>query len=304
MLDAVENDPSQHVRRVYNAAVQVEEGHEVPGFHTVRTQLERHRASMIPEIPHVVEDVLIEDEWAETWDGRPYLSLQDNDWGILVFGTNSNYRKLYQCSVLYMDGTFKTCPMPYTQFFTIHGRYHGRVLPFVMGLMTERTIGAYRQILHHVKAKVTEVSGHRLRPRRIVADFELALITANQTEFQQATVSGCYFHFCQSLWRKVQQLGLSGRYRQRRRLRRCIRKFMAIGYLPLALVRLNFQELQGSNSTQRLVARYPALLQFIQYLENNYIGANGNFPVQMWNVFDRDNDTRTNNHVEGNYNLL
>ena len=77
---------------------------------------------------------------------------------------------------------------------------------------------------------------------------------------------------------------------------------MAIGYLPVALVRHNFHELAGSNSTQRLVAGYPALQEFIQYLENNYI--NGVFTVQMWNVFNRDNDTRTNNHVEGKYNLL
>ncbi|XP_071840820.1 uncharacterized protein [Apostichopus japonicus] len=74
---------------------------------------------------------------------------------------------------------------------------------------------------------------------------------------------------------------------------------MAIGYLPLALVRLNFWELVTNNSTQCLVACYPAMQQFIQYLENNYISDNGNFPAQLWNVFHRDNDTRTNNHVEG-----
>ncbi|PIK32840.1 hypothetical protein BSL78_30347 [Apostichopus japonicus] len=209
MLTAVTDDPSQPTRRVYNTVVQEELIDDVPMFNTVRSQLERCKASLIPPIPHTVEEVVIADEWAETWGGRRYLSLQDNDWGNLVFCTDSSYGKLQQCSVLYMDGTFKTCPTPYTQFFTIHGLYHGRVLPFVMGLMTERTVGAYRQILQHVKAKVREVSGHRLRPRRVVIDFELALITANETEFRQAVISGCYFHFCQSLWRRVQQLDLA-----------------------------------------------------------------------------------------------
>ena len=147
MLAAVENDISLPVWRVYNSIVQAEPADEIPTFRAVRTQLERRRASLMPQISHAVEEVVIENEWAETWRGRRYLSLQDNDWGILVFCTDSNYRKLQQCTVLYMDGTFKTCPIPYTQFFTIHGLYHGRVLPFVMGLMTERTIAAYRQLL-------------------------------------------------------------------------------------------------------------------------------------------------------------
>lgn len=198
-----------------------------------------------------------------------------------------------------MDGTFRSCPRPYTQFLTIHGLYHGRVLPFVMGLMTERTVGAYRQILQHVLAKVREVSGHRLRPRRIVMDFEVALVTACETEFVGANISGCYFHFCQSLWRRVQQLGLAGRYRRRRHLRKLIRKFMAIGYLPVAVVRLNFRRLVAADSTQRLMVRYPELREFVQYMENTYVSHGGNFPVQLWNVFRRDNDTRTNNHVEG-----
>ncbi|CAH1240953.1 Hypp6243 [Branchiostoma lanceolatum] len=52
-----------------------------------------------------------------------------------------------------MDGTFKSCPRPYTQVLAIHGLFHGRCLPLVMAIMTERTIAAYRQIFKHAKAK-------------------------------------------------------------------------------------------------------------------------------------------------------
>ncbi|KAI8487142.1 hypothetical protein Bbelb_349400 [Branchiostoma belcheri] len=125
-------------------------------------------------------DVVIPDEWARTWGGRQFLSYQDNDLGILVFGTNRNFSRLRHCSVLYMDGTFKTCPRPYSQFFTIHGLYHGRAIPFVMALMTTKTVGAYRQVLQHVKEKVLEETGHELNPRMIVSDFVLAIISANE----------------------------------------------------------------------------------------------------------------------------
>ncbi|KAI8490584.1 hypothetical protein Bbelb_318520 [Branchiostoma belcheri] len=139
-----------------------------------------------------------------------------------------------------MDGTFRSCPRPYQQFLTIHGLCHGRVIPLVMALMADKRVGTYRQVLNHVKRKVREQTGRRLRPERIVSDFEAALMAAYETEFVEATTSGCYFHFCQSLWRHIQELGLARGYREDPRLKKCLRKIMAIGYLPVPLVRLNF----------------------------------------------------------------
>ncbi|KAI8495100.1 hypothetical protein Bbelb_270860 [Branchiostoma belcheri] len=300
MLQAVENDPSRPVRRVYDAVLQEEEEPDAaPSFNTVRTQLQRRRDAFVPAIPSEVEDVVIEDHWRETWDGHQYLSHQDNDWGILIFCTNRNFRKLEQCDVLYVDGTFKSCPRPYSQFVTIHGLYQGRVLPFVMALMADKTVGAYRQVLRHVRGKVRDLTGHRLRPERVVVDFEVSLISAIEIELPHAAISGCYFHFCQSMWRRIQHLGLAGRYREDDRLRKFLRKLMAIGYLPVALVRLNFFQLLRSRSTQRLVAQHPALRDFFRYMRDNYVNPDGSFPVAWWNVFERNNDTRTNNHVEG-----
>eukprot|EP00058_Branchiostoma_floridae_P002205 XP_002587693.1 hypothetical protein BRAFLDRAFT_94596 [Branchiostoma floridae] len=57
-----------------------------------------------------------------------------------------------------------------------------RVIPFDMGLMTERTIWAYRQIFQHVKARVRQVTRHHLRPQRVLMDFEVGLMTATETE--------------------------------------------------------------------------------------------------------------------------
>jgi hypothetical protein len=100
-------------------------------------------------------------------------------------------------------------------------------------------------------------------------------------------------------WRRVSDLGLSTPYGRNRRLKKCIRKFMALAHLPVPLVRLNFGLLSTARSTRRLINRYPALFDFIRYLENNYIF--GQYTVQRWKVYDRDIDTRTNNHVEDLY---
>jgi hypothetical protein len=51
----------------------------------------------------------------------------------------------------------------------------------------------------------------------------------------------------------------------------------------------------------RLCHRYHELQDFLNYFEMNYL--NGNFSVQMWNVYERNMDNRTNNSVESKYNF-
>jgi hypothetical protein len=299
MVERIEDDPTKPIKRVYDEVIIDHDGDDddLPEFSRVRSRLNRKRASMLPPIPGDVDDVDIMAEWAETWSGGRFLSYQDNQWGLLIFATDDNFRRLQRCQDIYIDGTFKTCPAPYGQFVTIHGLYHDRAIPFIMCLMEGRTVGHYRQLLQHVKRSVRRVSGHQLQPRRVICDFELALKNAIETELPRSRISGCYFHFCQSLWRKVQELGLSRAYTRRRRVKKCIRKCMALGHLPLPLVRNNFRLLTTARETRRLVRRYPALQEFFQYVERNYI--NGQFEPRMWNVFERTNDNRTNNYVEG-----
>jgi hypothetical protein len=261
MVANVERDPTKPVKRVYNdtlledhLADDDDDDVDIPAFDSVRSKLSRKRLSLMPAIPHDIHDVIFEGEWVNTWSQERFLSHQDNDWGIAIFATDANLRKLQRCRDIYIDETFKTCPHPYSQFVTIHGMYHGRVLPFAMSLMTGKTVGQYRQFLQHIKRKVRQVTGHRFRPEQVITDFEMSLLLAIETELPLARRSACYFHFCQILWRKIQELGLAGPYARQRKLRKCLRKFMAIGYLPLALVRHNFRILATANSTARRVS--------------------------------------------------
>ena len=164
--------------------------------------------------------------------------------------------------------------------------------------MTGKTIGQYRQVFTHVKRKVRRIMGHHWRPRRIVSDFESSLLLAIQAELPNSRSSGCYFHFCQSLWRRVQELGLAGLYRRPGRLKSCIKKVMSIGYLPLALVHQNFRLFETDRDTVRLTRRHHRLGDFIRYVRRNYVEDGCQFPPPLWNVFDRSLDNRINNFVE------
>ncbi len=303
MKDSIRADPTRPIKRVYDAVV-LERNVSVdncPMYHTVRSQLARCRASVLPDVPHHINDVDIFDEWARTWNGKQFCSFQDNAWGILVFCTSKSCKMLQRCKIMYIDGTFRTAPEPYMQFVTIHGFYGDRVIPFVFCLLNGKQVGQYRQLLRHVKQKVRRETGHALRPRKVVCDFEASLIAAIETELPRSSVRGCYFHFCQSLFRKIQELGLAGPFRRHKRLRKCVKKLMALGYLPLAIVRQTFANFSTSRSTTAVCQRFPQLQPFMAYMNRNYVDQQAIFPPRMWNVFDRDADNQTNNYVESKF---
>ena len=132
--------------------------------------------------------------------------------------------------------------------------------------MTGQLIGQYRQTLQVVKQNVRRTSRHWWRPHLVVSYYEQSLIAAVETELPNARISGCYFHFGQNLWRRVQSLGLARDYRQNRRLKKTTRKVIAIGYLPMALVRQNFLLLITSRRTQRLQRQFPRASSRLQLL--------------------------------------
>jgi MULE transposase domain len=304
MRTVINENPTRPVRRVYNECIVLDSESDdddivesTPQFSEVRASLNRYRGKFYPPIPRSTRDVYVRGDWKRTWAGKEFLIHQDRQWGLLIFMSEKCALKLQQCTDLYVDGTFSTCPKPYKQIVTIHGNYKDRVLPLAFCMLSSKTTALYREMFQQLQRHVRRITGNDLAPGRAICDFEIALMTAIQSEFPDTTVHGCFFHFCQSLWRKVQELGLATLCTQNRSVKKVIRKVMSLGYLPTALVRMTFNLIYNSRSISRLMNTVPALRDFIAYFNQNYI--NGIFKPALWNVFDRDVDVRTNNHVEG-----
>jgi hypothetical protein len=290
------------VRRLYDNVmedVDEEDFAYQPTFGSIETRAKRFRGQFMPAIPRTIADVDIVDNWRKTWNDRNFLSHLDNNWGIAVFATSRMLKCLHKAKTVYIDGTFRTAPRPYKQFVTIHGLYHGFVIPLVFCLLNGKTTGHYRQLFQHIKREIRRLTGHRFQPRQVVMDFEQSIVTAVETELPRSRISGCYFHFTQSLWRHVQASGLASDYRTNEKLKKLMRKIMAIGFLPVLVVRNNFTNLRTHRRTNRLVGRFPALDEWLDYVETTYISRNAVFGTTVWNVYDRNVDTRTNNHLEG-----
>lgn len=305
MEQSIRQDPSKPIRRVYTEVVRQdtvnseEESDGIPEFSEVRSSLARQKRQLFPPIPRRVQDVIVDGSWTQTWERRQFLVHQDNQWGLLIFMTARNAGQLRRCDTVYIDGTFKTCPKPFSQVVSIHGMYGDRVLPLAFCILKSKEVALYREMLSQIKAHVRRLTGRQFNPTNVICDFEMSLLTAVETELPRASLHGCYFHFCKSLWRKIQDLGLSGAYKRQPSVKKFLRKVMCLGYIPLALVRVNFNLMNQSNTVRRLIRNVPGIRQFITYFRRNYM--DGNFPPRLWNVFERNVDFRTNNHVEGRY---
>lgn len=296
MLSAIKVDPSKSIKQVYDDVVRQAGVTDVPEFKSVRSRLQRNRRSLLPRLPLKIADVAVEGVWRCTWSGARFLSLIDNEAGVLVFAPDENYQRLYRCDDVYIDGTFKTAPKPYCQFVTVHGKYINRIVPLIFCVLSGKLESQYQRVLQHISQKVLNLTGRVFQPTRVVTDFELALLNAIEKELPNSRRSACYFHFTQSLWRKVQALKLAVPYTKDADLKECIRKCMSLGFLPHYCVRPNFQSLAKAKKTTRIVRRHPTLRTFLVYMRKTYIAQRSAFPPELWNIYDL--NERTNNTCE------
>src|SRR5579884_2030552 len=113
-----------------------------------------------------------------------------------------------------MDGTFKTILTVFCQLYTLHALVCGenlRILPLVYLLLTGKSEEIYRCLFEELVDFAAE-SNITLQPSVIITDFELASINASCQVFPDIDNKGCFFHLCQSGWRKIQSCGLATRY--------------------------------------------------------------------------------------------
>ena len=301
MKAAIRRDPSRRLRDAYDEIVrQVVQQHGVaaqfPPYESIRSTLNRTRLENIPPVPVNVHHVVLNGVWTVTLGNDRFLLYQDNRNGILVFATDDDIRVLATADCVYVDGTFRSAPRPFLQFFTIHGRVNDFTLKLGCALLANKEARSYRIVLQVIAARVHALAGHAWAPAHIVTDFEAGILAAVRIVLPGARVEGCYFHFAKAIWKHVQTLGLVRAYNRNPRMRLLIRKVVCIGFLPLNLVRMNFQMLR--NNAVHLIRIHPALNRFFGYIERTWVNRNARFPPRLWNVFRRQMEFRTNNAVE------
>ena len=180
------------------------------------------------------------------------------------------------------------------------------MIPCIYCLSTRRNEILYKKIFSHVVALCADMNLN-FSPQRFTSDFELASIQAFKSIFPDVKFSACFFHYAQSIWRKVQELGLSRLFSSGEKefnsdeyKRTDCWLFGAIGLaliLPQLIeatwVRLMDEYTPNEHSTAT---------RFNDFMVSTYVErGSARFDANLWNVYELivSHLPRTNNHVEG-----
>ena len=116
----------------------------------------------------------------------------------------------------------------------------------------------YDRALKELKKLIPNIS-----PSNVMTDFERALYNTCQRNFENVASSGCFFHFCQNVYRKICELGYKVKYNTDGTFQNKIKMFCALAFLPEEDVIEGFQYLSEDEEIP---------IEFVSYFELNYIG--------------------------------
>ena len=118
-------------------------------------------------------------------------------------------RALRNATVWGADGAFEVCPNLRAQVYAIHAVSSGYCIPHIYALLPGKSQGAYATMWGQVRDLVGDEAD---RERLPTVDFERAAINAFGETPPQSKVAGCYFHLGQSVFRRVQNLGIAVKF--------------------------------------------------------------------------------------------
>lgn len=306
-------------------------GELFPLLESIDSRLYRKRSTNYPKLPATLGELVIPDAWKTDVQGKPFLLVDetcktflfkyrvlifrflDGKERLLIFASDWSIEFLGSCSQWHSDGTYKCRPLLFTQLYIIFG-FSNKMIPCVYCLTTKQDEQVYRKILEHLIsiAKLKEIT---LNPQRLTCDFELAVINAFSKTFPAVHIAACFFHYSQSLWRKIQELGLCRCVRYSRsikssqaspeEMKKETKWFLcAIG---LALVPPHLVEKIWTEAMDDFTPTHHSAVKFNDYMVSTYVDiTSSRYSMDLWNVNDAiiNKFPRTNNHVEGHNSRL
>ena len=147
---------------------------------------------------------LKEDELYKTPRGDNFLLFENEE--VSIFGTLKNLEILFKKTEWFCDGTFDSAPLD-KQLYTIHTLIsENKTVPLLYCVTSSKSQADYDLTFKFIK------EGRNVNVTSITVDFEKAAINSIKNNFPHVSICGCFFHFGQCLWRKIQTVGLQSWY--------------------------------------------------------------------------------------------
>ena len=139
----------------------------------IRNNIHHARSSTIPKLPDNLPDLhnVLLNENIQTNRDENFLLVNDNENNIIIFSTITNLNFLSEVDTIFVDGTFKSCPKLFTQFFTVHGLKNNNYIPLVFFLLPNKNIDTYIKAFSHLKSEFLK-NNINFSPKITFIDFE------------------------------------------------------------------------------------------------------------------------------------
>jgi len=227
---------------------------------------------------------------------------------LIIFGCNELLDGLARASVWLADGTFKVVPSIFFQLYTVHFQLVQGINPAALYcLLMNKTRTTYDVLVTEIQRLIPTAA-----PTVIMTDFESAAMGAFRAKFPDTRVTGCYFHLCHSVIRKVQEVGLKISYETRDAVRISVRCLAALSHVQVDDVPEAFDIL--ADSMPQNVEHLDEIVPYFEltYLRGRRLRGRGDnyapalYPVATWNQLEAAGDglARTNNICEGWHNAF
>lgn len=182
-----------------------------------------------------------------TLDSEQFLLFDSGDNGnyddrILLFSTEKSLNVLRNSDHWFSDGTFSSCPNLFGKLYTIHAVYSGEIISLLYVLLPDKKEATYNKMFQALKFLKFD-----LCPKSFTTDFEKAAMNSIKNEFPSTEIHGCFFHFSQAVWRKIQNYGLTIKYIVDVNFALQVRKLIALAFIPIDKVVNYFEVLWESD---------------------------------------------------------
>ncbi|KAF0686992.1 Uncharacterized protein FWK35_00038294, partial [Aphis craccivora] len=257
----------------------------------IRKGIYAARRSILPKKPTNIQEVhsSLNSLEIKTFDNETFLLVNDSNKNLVMFSCKKNLATLCTVKTIYVDGTFKYCPKFFLQLFTIHGLNNGYYIPLVFFLLNNKQTELYSSCFLALKNECTKLN-LCLNPEIMYADFEKSIHMGAKNVWPNIITKGCRFHLGQAWWRKVQNLGLSTHYCDDvSEIGQFLKNIFGLPMLNEHDIEMNFTE-----DFMSIKPNDEKLNQFMDYLVENYIDTQSDFPPHTWAEMSSSSERTTN----------
>ena len=184
----------------------------LPDYIQSHSMMQRGRQEVIPIQSKQTNELQLSSRWTtvEVKEGGTRFLLVDDgsEDKILIFCTDRFLQILCRSKKIFDDGTFFTCPLLFSQIYTIHGMIRDKMVPLVYCLLPKKDIRTYRRMIRSIQDAAADRHPELpFIPTEVQMDYEMAMISTLRQLFPEVSgapgivIHGCHFHFCQCILR-------------------------------------------------------------------------------------------------------